>query len=145
MIKTPVTGVDVNTSFSLTFDKIPAQANLSTSINLNAPDPGVVIRFERGVITIPPDIYRPTSYTVKYFKDGKVATEETKRFEYVGGGWYWQADEVAKCIRDGKMESEVWSHDKSILQMEIFDEVGILWFTPREILTLFIGQKAGRI
>jgi len=36
---------------------------------------------------------------------------------------HFQADEVARCIRDGKLESEVWSHKKYLLEMNIFDEV----------------------
>lgn len=43
--------------------------------------------------------------------------------DYVGGGWHFQADEVARCIRDGKKESEIWSHQKMVLVMEVFDEV----------------------
>lgn len=46
-------------------------------------------------------------------------------FEYVGGGWHFQADEVARCVRDGKKESALWGHNKSLLEMEIFDEVRI--------------------
>ena len=50
--------------------------------------------------------------------------KEVKRnFEYVGKGWHVQADEVARCVRDGKLESELWSHEKSLLEMDVFDEV----------------------
>ena len=50
--------------------------------------------------------------------------KEVKRnFEYVGKGWHFQADEVARCVRDGKLESELWSHEKSLLEMDVFDEV----------------------
>lgn len=52
-----------------------------------------------------------------------VVKQETKKFEYVGVGWHFEADEVARCVRDGKGESGLWSHDKSLLEMEIFDEV----------------------
>lgn len=56
----------------------------------------------------------------------KTVTEGTltRTFEYVGKGWHFQADEVARCVRDGKTESEIWGHDKSLLEMDIFDEVG---------------------
>ncbi len=63
----------------------------------------------------------------KFDKPGsdKVAHEETFEFasKLVGGGWHFQADEVARCIRDGKLESETWGPHKTLLQMEIFDEV----------------------
>ena len=56
--------------------------------------------------------------------EGATAQGELARsFEYVGKGWHFQADEVARCVRDGKLESELWGHDKSLLEMDIFDEV----------------------
>ncbi|KAF8075024.1 hypothetical protein FPV67DRAFT_1475762 [Lyophyllum atratum] len=126
MLKTPLTGVDSNTSFTVTFASadLAAQAMLSCSINLHPQQPGVTIRFERGTITIAAPIYCPKEFTVQYFgKDGQVSREERKVFEYVGGGWHFQADEVARCVREGKKESELWGHSKSLLEMEIFDEV----------------------
>lgn len=49
--------------------------------------------------------------------------EEKRVFSHVGGGWHFEADEVARCIRDGKLESELWGHEKSLLIMDVFDEV----------------------
>jgi hypothetical protein len=65
-----------------------------------------------------------------------VVKEEVKEFKEfedssngMGGGWYLEADEVARCVRDGKIESEIWGWDKTLLEMKIFDEVSIwrLW------------------
>ncbi|KAH7890692.1 hypothetical protein F5I97DRAFT_1826759 [Phlebopus sp. FC_14] len=134
MLKTPLTGVDRSTSFTVTFsptsssasNTLSAQAVLTCNINARAYQTGVVIRYERGTIAVAAPIYCPKSFTVKYFQEGKAGTvvkEETRNFEYVGNGWHFQADEVARCVRDGKAESELWGHDKSILEMEIFDEV----------------------
>jgi predicted dehydrogenase len=126
MLKTPLTGVDRNTSFTVTFSSsnLAAQAILSCSINANTVKPGVTIRFERGAIIIGTPIYRPTEFTVQYFgNDGEVVKEERKAFQYVGNGWHFQADEVARCVRDGKKESELWGHNKSLVEMDIFDEV----------------------
>jgi hypothetical protein len=143
MLKTPLTGVDSNTSFTLTFSsssepssELAAQAILSCSINAANTDPGVTIRYSRGSISISAPIYSPRSFTVKYFGDDKtgfVGREETWKFDYAGVGWHFQADEVARCVRDGKLESDLWGHDKSILEMEIFDEVSVCivsqWFS----------------
>lgn len=131
MLKTPITDVDASTAFVLTFSppsdgssSLYAQAILSCSITLNAPDPGVTIRFERGTIKIAPPIYCPKQFTVQYFGgNGKLVREETKVFEYVGVGWHFEADEVARCIQAGKLESDLWGHDKSLLEMGIFDEL----------------------
>ena len=122
MLKTPLTGVDANTSFTLTFPS--AQAILSTSINITSPPIGCTIRYERGSITVAPPISCPKKFTVQYHDSAhKVIREETRTFDYVGGGLHFQADEVARCVRDGKRESGVWSHEKTLLEMEVFDHI----------------------
>jgi len=132
MLKTPLTGVDRSTSWTVTFapkspsdpNKLAAQAILSVNINAASNDPGVTIKYEKGIITIVSPIYLPKSFTVQYFeKDKGTVKTETRKFDYVGHGLHFQADEVARCIRDGKIESDTWSHDKSLLEMDIFDEV----------------------
>ena len=131
MLKTPLTPVDSSTVFTLTFSaaKLSVQASLSCSITLNSMEPGVTIRFERGSILISSPIYCPKEFVVQYLgKDGKLEREEKKTFEYAGGGWHFQADEVARCVRDGRTESVLWGHDKSLLEMSIFDEVGVCFY-----------------
>jgi hypothetical protein len=41
------------------------------------------------------------------------------------------ADEVARCVRDGKLQSDVWSLETSLVQMSVFDEVRLLEYCPR--------------
>ncbi|PPQ91465.1 hypothetical protein CVT25_013722 [Psilocybe cyanescens] len=126
MLNTPITPVDSSTIFNLTFStsKLAAQASLSCSITLNALETGVTIRFERGNILISSPIYCPKKFKVQYIgENGSITKEETRIFEYVGGGWHFQADEVARCVRDNKKESALWGHDKSLLEMTVFDEV----------------------
>jgi hypothetical protein len=36
---------------------------------------------------------------------------------------FWEADEVARCVRDGKLESEGLPWDESIAIMEVMDKV----------------------
>jgi hypothetical protein len=125
MVKTPLTGVDRSTSFTVTFAEkgLAAQAILSCNLNVDSFQTGALIRYEKGTIAINGPIYCPKSFTVKYLEGVNVTKEETKHFEYVGSGWHFQADEVARCVRDGKSESSLWGHDKSLLEMDIFDEV----------------------
>lgn len=129
MLKTPITGVDESTTIILNFDKtLHAQAVLTSSLSAASPTQAATIRYRNGNIIIKRELPISQSFTVQYLeKPGSknVVKEETKDFEYVGTGWHFQADEVARCIRDGKLESEVWSHEKSLLVMSIFDEVGI--------------------
>ncbi|KAH9846034.1 NAD-P-binding protein [Lenzites betulinus] len=126
IVKTPLTGVDASTSFTVNFTShLRAQAVLSCSMTVPAAPFGATIRYERGVIVVKPPIFRPPAFTVQYFDKpgGDVVREETRTFKYVGGGWHFEADEVARCLRDGRLESESWGHEKSIIVMEIFDEV----------------------
>lgn len=40
-----------------------------------------------------------------------------------GRGMYWMGDEVGRCLREGRLESERMRLDVTLLQMKIFDEV----------------------
>ncbi|KAF8740738.1 hypothetical protein AX14_007378 [Amanita brunnescens Koide BX004] len=123
MVKTSHTNVDCNTSFTVTWSspEFSAQAILSCSINAAAHETAVIINFEHGAIKIPSPIFCPKEFIIQRFD--QVMKEERRSYEYTGGGWHFQADEVARCLRNGKRESGLWGHDKSLLQMEIFDEV----------------------
>ncbi|EPQ56468.1 NAD P-binding protein [Gloeophyllum trabeum ATCC 11539] len=126
MVKTPITGVDSATSWTVSFSNgdFAAHANLSVSMVIPSNEPGVTIRYRKGVIKVASPIFCPKSFTVQYFNEkGKVYKEETRVYEYVGSGWHFQADEVARCVRDGKLQSDLWGWDKSILEMTVFDEV----------------------
>lgn len=128
ILKTPLTGVDSSTSFTLNFSEgdLRAQAVLSCSINLPPTDPGVTIRYRDGNILIATPIFSPRKFTVQRFDkpgSGVIASEEIRHFKYDGVGWHFQADEVARCVRDGKLESGIWTHAHSLLEMEVFDEV----------------------
>lgn len=144
MVKTPLTGVDVTTSFTVTFDPsrkkekevdmfIAAQAILSTNITLSSlPGPVVIIRYQHGIISIPAPIFAPKEFTVSYYSTNTINAniDEVKevrnvKVDWVGGGWYFEADEVARCVKDGRLESKVWGWDKSLLEMEVFDEVSL--------------------
>jgi len=122
MIKTPLTGVDATTTYTVSFSS--SQAILSTSI-LISPNPGpvVTIRYQHGTITIPTPIFAPKEFTVTYFVSKGREETKTLKAEWEGGGWHFQADEVARCVRDGKLQSADWGWDKSALEMEIFDEI----------------------
>ena len=36
---------------------------------------------------------------------------------------FWEADECARCLRDGKVESEGMGWEESVVIMEVMDEV----------------------
>lgn len=48
----------------------------------------------------------------------------TEHFEIPGGyGMYWEADDAARCLRDGKLESEVIPWEESTLVMDVVDKI----------------------
>lgn len=147
MLKTPLTGVDAITSWSLTFSKLHAQAILSTSIISPGVKPAVAIRFRRGNILVAYPPYAPKEYTIQWYDEegSKIIKEETKKVAWEGGGWHFQADEVAKCIRDGKIESDIWTLEKSMTIMKIFDEVRCRTPLNTTRLTMSVGSQARRI
>lgn len=94
------------------------------------PEPSVRIQGARGDILVHGISPRPLSYTLvpaQNEKRGKLADfeVETKAFEIPGGGhgMFWEADECARCVRDGKLESEVMGWEESVGVMEVMDEV----------------------
>ena len=126
IIKSTITDVDASTSWTVNFtEHLKAQAVLTCSMVVPSAHFGAVIRYKNGTIKVAAPIYRPPSFTVQYFDGagGDVVREETKSSRYVGGGWYFEADEVARCITAGKIESDLWTHEKTIIMMETFDEV----------------------
>ncbi len=140
MVTTPITGVDASTSFTVNFtEHLRAQAVLSCSMTVPTAPFGATIRYKNGNIIVKPPIFRSPSFTVQYYDKpgGEVVREETKTFKYVGGGWHFEADEVARCLRDGKLESDSWGHEKSIIVMEIFDEVSVLAACHQHLLMSF--------
>jgi len=103
------------------------KAVLSASLNVPGTTVGATIRCEKGTIDIDPTIPRPVGYTIKYHKEeGKEKKEDVRKdykYEGLGFGWHFQADEVARCVWQGKKESELWGHQKSLVAMHVFDEV----------------------
>lgn len=97
--------------------------------NPSLPDHSVRIQGTLGDILISGISPRPTSYTLvpaQNEKRGQPADFEieTKEFEIPGGhGMFWEADECARCVRDGKLESEIMGWEESLSVMEVMDEV----------------------
>jgi hypothetical protein len=131
MLKAPRTGVDSSTAFTLTFAAaLRAQAVLSCSLTLPDAGPaGATLRCRGGTVRVHAPLFCPPAYTVQWFDapgSGRVVREETRVFAGApgaGGGRHYEADEVARCVRDGRLESDVWGHDKSLLLMDVFDAV----------------------
>ncbi|KAL2405002.1 D-xylose 1-dehydrogenase (NADP(+)) [Exophiala dermatitidis] len=152
MQKYPPTGVDEMTTMLLTFPRdVDAGGNMhavaTTSIRTasdvdgsGTSGPAVRIYGTQGELQVWPPIYRPTR-TRLILKDGTV---EDKNWPQPGpgkgSGWYngfggdlnpegeghgmfWEADEAALALVEGRKEGRFESLDESLVIMELMDEV----------------------
>lgn len=86
---------------------------------------GANIRIQgtKGEIQVFGHPFRPTRYRVIPVKGGGEVREVECKFPDGGHGMFWEADEVARCLRDGRLESEGLPWEESIVIMEVMDEV----------------------
>ncbi len=63
-----------------------------------------------------------------------------------GHGMFWEADEAARCLRDGRKESETLPWQESILIMELMDKAladgGV---TYPDLITSYVFENDGRL
>ncbi|KAF5023960.1 hypothetical protein F66182_3998 [Fusarium sp. NRRL 66182] len=128
------TGADESTSIICQFPKHNTMGIATTSMRvatnvdgLYTGGPGIRIQGSKGEIQIPGPAFRPTEYKI-------VKSDSKGKFEQVncpiptdpnrngwGHGMFWEADECARCLRDGKKESESMPWSESIVIMEVMD------------------------
>lgn len=140
------TGADEMTSMILQFEKNQSMGIATTNLRVaTQPEeggsgitgPAVRIQGTQGEIQVFGPIFRPTKYRVIKVGAKKDEIEEVscpipkdkerpgrkgEEAEGWGHGMFWEADEAARCIRDGKLESETLSWEESIVIMEAMDE-----------------------
>lgn len=136
MTKYAPTGADEMTSMLLSFPSAPGGSQTAHGIALtnvrvaddpdghNSAKPAIRIQGPKGEIQVDGPAYSPTHYRIIPKGDGTqpVAVEE---HEYLRPGWgmFWEADECARCVRDGKLESDDYDLEESIVIMRVMDEV----------------------
>ncbi|KAF8707507.1 Oxidoreductase family, NAD-binding Rossmann fold, partial [Rhizoctonia solani] len=118
---------DEQTNASLVFKKSRATAVISCALNMRTPPGrGVLIQGEKasGQLTIPWSPHRPESYTLEIYKTkASPASTETKEFPIPGKGLFFQADAVARALREGKIEADEYRLEDSLALMQVLDEV----------------------
>lgn len=128
------TGVDEMTSIIVQFPKHRSQGIATTAFrvthnpdSLGTAGPAIRIQGSGGEIQIVGPAFRPTAYKV-IKKDGKGEVEHvecpipTDPKRDTGHGMFWEADEAARCLRDGKKESAGLPWSESLAIMETMDE-----------------------
>lgn len=71
---------------------------------------------------------RPQGYLVRRLvdpsKEGRnFQSDETHDLSFEGFGLYWEADAVARCLRDGLLESPDMPLKETTMTMEMFDKI----------------------
>ncbi|UFU03414.1 Gfo/Idh/MocA family oxidoreductase [Ruania suaedae] len=110
------TGVDESEAITLRYGT-RALALLSASLK-GATRNAATITGTKGRIEIEPTFYAPTTLTVVP-REG----EPRSITPAVGGGFEYQAAEVARCVAEGRIESGVHSWADTLAVMETMDEV----------------------
>ncbi|RAK95864.1 Gfo/Idh/MocA family protein [Aspergillus ibericus CBS 121593] len=129
-------GVDESTTILMTFPADPpypssVQAVASASLRaMGDPDgqtPVVRIQGDRGEIQVYGRPWCPSKYRIvkREQRFGMVGEAEEFAFPIPGGahGLCFEADEVARCVRDGKLESAGLPWTETLAVMEILDEI----------------------
>lgn len=128
------TGADESTSILVQFPNHKSTGVALTSLRIptntdgkNSGGPAIKIQGTLGEIQVMGPAYRPTQYkVVKKDSDGQVEVVDcpipVDRERRFGMGMFWEADYVARCLRDGKKESDILPLSESIVIMEVMEE-----------------------
>ncbi len=129
------TGADEATSIIVQFPKHKSQGIALTSLRLASDvdgqysgGPAIRIQGSEGEIQVVGPAYCPLQYKViKKDGGGKIEVVDCPIPKDAGrDGWgqgmFWEADECARCLRDGKKESTGLPWSESIVIMEVMDE-----------------------
>lgn len=125
------TGADEMTSIICQFPKHQAMGIALTGLRAGPTSEAraIAITGTKGEIQVDGPAYRPESYRVirsaepSKIEEVKCIYPTDKDRKGWGHGMYWEADEVARCLRDGKKQSESMSWEESTVIMETMDEV----------------------
>jgi predicted dehydrogenase len=117
LIEPAFTGVDGQTSILFGYDS-GAQAVLTCTSLAKSPTRAAIVGTEAR-IEIDGDFYTPGSFSLI------TRMGEQTRFDepYEGHGLWYEADEVARCLREGLLESPSMPLDESVSIMETIDAV----------------------
>jgi predicted dehydrogenase len=128
------TGADEMSSVLVQFPKHKSMGIALTNLRVatdvdgqNTSGPAIKIQGSLGEIQVMGPAYRPLQYKIiKKDGGGKVEVVDWPQprdpERNFGHGMFWEADECARCLRDGKKESSSMPHEESIVIMEVMEE-----------------------
>jgi predicted dehydrogenase len=123
-------GTDLDTTIILDYPDIEARAVCNMSFNARMPrEHTATISGTKGEVVIHDVLCRIQKFSVTLYTPGETPQKpgkwgEPQLFEYAfpGTGLYFEADAVARDIRDGRTENELASHKYTTETLQIFDE-----------------------
>jgi predicted dehydrogenase len=131
MSKYAKTGSDESTSMLITFPPTNTVGIATTHLRVsdnpdNVETAGTPIRIQgsKGEIQVYGPAFRPERYRIipaAGNEHGELKGGEVKH-EIEGRGMYWEADECARCLRDGRKESEGMGWAESLAVMGVMDQ-----------------------
>ena len=117
LIEPAFSGVDGQTSMLFGYDS-GAQAVLSCTSLAKSPTRAAIVGTEAR-IEIDGDFYSPSPFTLTTRSGEETRYDEPHR----GRGLWYQADEVARCLQGGLLESPLMPLDESVSIMQTMDAV----------------------
>ena len=121
MAEIGATKVDETEGMLLRYENGPL-VNLYASLRSQTPSQALFIGTE-GMIRLEAPIYRPTGITV-------IKPDKTERYfpaELKGNGYNYEAQEVQRCVSEGKPQSDIVSHRHTLDIMQLMDSIRDRW------------------
>lgn len=128
------TGADENTTLVLSFPQHKQMGIATTGLRAasdidgqGTAGPAMRIQGSEGEIQVAAPAYRPLQYRViRKAQPGKLEVVDCPipqdKARNWGHGMFWEADECARCLRDGKLESATLPWQESVVIMEVMEE-----------------------
>ena len=114
------TGVDEQTAMVFGYEG-GGMALLSCAVRTRTPHEATIMG-TNGMISVPPAFWNGTKATLS--AGGKT---ETIDLPHKGNGYEYEAAEVARCVRAGKIESDGLPHAETLAVMQTLDAVRAQW------------------
>lgn len=115
------TGVDEQAAMILGYER-GQLAVLSTAIRTATPQEATLVGTE-GWMRIHSQWWHPTTLTVTV----KGREDQAIRLPFEGNGYHYEAAEVMRCLRAGKLESEVMPLDETLAIVKTMDKIRAQW------------------
>jgi predicted dehydrogenase len=115
------TGVDEQSAYLFRYAD-GAIASLYATFQARTPNDGVVTG-TTGRVRVPDSLNNPTCVTLQRQGEEEQTVCEPRK----GQGYQYEAEEVMRCMREGRLESETMSWEESLAIMRTMDEIRGQW------------------